>query len=358
MSRKTAYLTRVVLCVQLAACAVVSHAQDPHFSQFFTAPLMTNPALAGTYEGTFRASAIYRDQWLTALDAPISTTLVSGDVVFDVGGETKRVPDKFVAGLSFYSDQVGVFDLNTNQISLYTAFHKALDQRKRQYIGGGVQVGMMQRNINYEDLTFEDMFNSSNGYTNPTTEILPANNFGHFDFGLGLNYSISPAKGNRYFIGVAAHHLTGANVSFYRSDDRPDDNLQTVSTLHTRYTATAGTSIEMSNYVRVEPRALYMIQGPHTEVNVGTNVRWRVPSADDKYLHFGPWIRATDNVLGWGAQSLIMSAAYEKGGFILGVSYDHNLRDVVTDRLGLNALEVSVTFIGNHDNDNDICPKF
>lgn len=342
------------------SCGVVLsvQAQDPHFSQFFSAPLITNPALAGTYDGSFRAGAIYRDQWLSALDDPIRTFLVSGDVTFEVGADTKRVPDKFSAGLSFYNDRVGTFDLNTNQISLYSAYHKVLNERKRHYLGAGLQVGMMQRNVNYEDLTFGDMFNSLDGYTLPSGEILPPNNFGHFDLGIGINYSIAPLKGNRYFFGVGLHHVTGSNVSFYATDNRADDNLKRESSLHQRIAFNAGMSSEVTKFLRFEPRVLYMVQGPHNEVNVGANIRWRVPAADDKYLHFGPYIRATENVSGWGMQSLILAAAYEKGSFILGMSYDQNLRDLVTDRLGLNALEVSITFIGDHNNDTDICPKF
>lgn len=347
------------LLVPLLCLGVVRlSAQDPHFSQFYAAPLMVNPALAGTYEGTFRAGAIYRDQWTSAIDDPLSTFLVSGDVTFDIASETQRVPDKFAVGLSFYSDQVSTYDLNTNQISLYSAYHKVLNERKRHYLGAGIQVGMMQRSINYEDLTFGDQFNMLDGYTLGTSEILPANNLGHFDLGLGVNYSIAPLKGTQYYFGAGIFHVTGANISFYASDDRVDDDLERESVLHSRITAQAGMSMYTTPLLQFQPRLMYMGQGPHTELNLGANFRYKVEKADAQYLHFGPWIRVTDNALGWGMESLVLAAAYETGSLILGFSYDHNLRDIVTDRLGLNAFEISVTFIGDHENDTDICPKF
>ncbi len=37
--------------------------QDIHFSQFFEAPLLRNPALAGLFTGDLRIQAVYRTQW-------------------------------------------------------------------------------------------------------------------------------------------------------------------------------------------------------------------------------------------------------------------------------------------------------
>ena len=40
-----------------------SFAQDPHFSQFFEAPLLRNPSLAGLFDGDIRIQGVYRSQW-------------------------------------------------------------------------------------------------------------------------------------------------------------------------------------------------------------------------------------------------------------------------------------------------------
>ena len=37
-----------------------ANAQDIHFSQFFQAPLLRNPSLAGIYTGDIRVQAVYR----------------------------------------------------------------------------------------------------------------------------------------------------------------------------------------------------------------------------------------------------------------------------------------------------------
>ena len=36
---------------------------DPHFTQNYTFPMYVNPALAGSSDGEYRVSAIFRTQW-------------------------------------------------------------------------------------------------------------------------------------------------------------------------------------------------------------------------------------------------------------------------------------------------------
>ena len=98
-------------------------AQDQHFSQFFAAPLNLNPALAGAYEGSFRVGAIYRDQWRTVLDNPISTYGVGGDLRYEIPFYNDNNPDAASVGFQFFGDNAALYDLNTNQISLFFAYH-------------------------------------------------------------------------------------------------------------------------------------------------------------------------------------------------------------------------------------------
>ena len=44
-------------------------AQDIHFSQFFEAPLLRNPSLAGIFTGDIRVQAVFRDQWTSVTNA-------------------------------------------------------------------------------------------------------------------------------------------------------------------------------------------------------------------------------------------------------------------------------------------------
>jgi hypothetical protein len=56
-------------------------------------------------------------------------------------------------------------------------------------------------------------------------------------------------------------------------------------------------------------------------------------------------------------------AAYVMAGIVLenlliGLSYDLNLDDLVNERAGQNAFEISISYIGEYSNDDYFCPVF
>lgn len=332
-------------------------AQDPHFSQFYASPLTLNPALAGSSPGNYRVAVNYRDQWRGALDNPLRTFSAAGDLKFYINENRKR-PDIAAGGFMFFSDQVSDFDLNTNHIALVGAFHKSLDQNFDHYIGAGIQLGLIQRSINYEDLFFQDQFNSIDGFNLPTSELLPANNFAFLDFAVGLNYSIAPNKDRMYFGGVSYSHFTTPNISFYKFDETPNPTLVRENALFAKITGYAGMSTRTGERMEVQPRVLFLAQGPHTEVNLGSNFKYKLDDYGEKYLHFGPWLRTVNNEAGFGVESIVASIGIELKNILFGFSYDHSVGDLITDRKGLNALEISITFLGEVDNNDGFCPTF
>src|SRR3982750_4961008 len=63
MSKKLSYRKRAGLVALSFLLGLTSFAQDIHFSQFFEAPLLRNPSLAGIFTGDIRVQGVYRDQW-------------------------------------------------------------------------------------------------------------------------------------------------------------------------------------------------------------------------------------------------------------------------------------------------------
>ena len=216
----------------------------------------------------------------------------------------------------------------------------------------------MQKSINYEDLFFQDQFNSIDGFNLPTGELLPANNFAFIDFSVGLNYAIEPSKGRSYFAGLSYAHLTTPNVSFYRADETPNPTLVRENALFAKLTGYAGMSMTTSERLQVQPRILFLSQGPHTEVSLGTNFKYKLDDYGEKYIHFGPWMRTVGNEAGFGVESIVASVGIELKNILFGISYDHNLGDLISDRKGLNALEISITFLGEVENNDGFCPTF
>lgn len=329
---------------------VGAKAQDQHFTQFYASPLTLNPALTGAFNGKYRASAIYRDQWRNALDNPYTTFSAAIDVRFDVELDS-RYKDAFAVGLLFYNDQVSGIDFSTNQIALSGAFHKGIDFDKSQFISVGFQGALSQRNINYEDLIFDDQFNDLDAFEFGTGEDLPENNFTFSDLSVGLNYIYSPSNRLSFFAGAAMHHILQPQVTFYDAEEGGD------SKLFSKYSAQLSAKIPVADLVSISPRFLIASQGPHLEINTGSNVRFQFNSYGGTALHLGTWVRpvrnADDSI---DLDALVLMTGIELEAVIIGLSYDLNLTDINTARRG--AFELSITYLGDYDNDSILCPKF
>ncbi len=337
-----------LLC--LVIMIVGSNAQDQHFTQFYASPLTLNPALTGAFNGKYRASAIYRDQWRNVLDNPYTTFSAAIDVRFDVELDS-RYKDAFAVGLMFYNDQVSGIDFSTNQIALSGSFHKGLDFEKTQFLSVGFQGALAQRNINYEDLVFDDQFNDVDGFEFATGESLPENNFTFSDLSVGLNYTYSPTKRLSFFAGAAMHHIFRPQVTFYSIEEGGD------SKLYSKYSAQLSARIPVADLVSISPRFLIASQGPHLQVNTGSNVRFQFNDYGDTALHLGSWVRPVRNQDdSIDLDALVLMAGIELNAVIIGLSYDLNLQNISTARRG--AFEMSITYIGDFEDDGILCPKF
>src|SRR2546428_7050447 len=75
----------LLVCIMLMK---VAHSQDPHFSQFYEAPLLLNPARAGFINGTYQLTGIYRSQWK---DVTLPFKTISGALSVNVpSGKNKN----------------------------------------------------------------------------------------------------------------------------------------------------------------------------------------------------------------------------------------------------------------------------
>jgi type IX secretion system PorP/SprF family membrane protein len=342
----------------LASSLSLVFGQDAHFSQFYASPQTLNPALSGAYDGTFRISTVYRDQWFSALDNSLRTFVANGDAKFKLNYNRSKNPDIIGVGITFFSDRVGTFDFNTNQIVLSTAFHKSLNKKNNQYLGIGIQGGIFQKSLNYEDILFQDQFNAIDAFNGETSEIFPTNNRGYLDLAVGLNYSVQPRKGLGLNIGLGVFHVNEPNLSFYNENTVVDPNISKFDTLHRKYSFHSSMTLATSERIYLEPRVNALFQGEHSEINVGSNLRYKADPQRTQYIHFGLHLRGVNNFDGFGLESLIGMVGYERNNFILGVSYDQTLSKLIKDRRSLSSLEVSVIYIGEYHNDDNFCPQF
>lgn len=332
--------------------------QDFHFTQFYAAPLQLNPALTGGTEGLYRFSINYRDQWRQALDNPHTTTAAALDLRFPVTFSTSSTKDAAGIGISFFNDRVPKIGFSTSQLAISGAFHKSLNDRNNQYLSLGLQIGLNQRNVNYQNLTFEDQFDGSNGYTQATSEDLPPNNnFPFSDMAVGANYTYNPNRKFGLFLGGAIHHLFQPQVSFFY-DRRNEDPERGDNRIYRKFTGHFSTKIPISNKMQLLPRAMFTSQGPHTALNVGSNIRIGLGEYAGSAMHIGGWVRPVSNEADqYELAAAIFMIGFEANNVVFGFSYDAGLSNIQSP-FNQGAFELSVSYLGDYDNETILCPKF
>jgi hypothetical protein len=101
------------------------------------------------------------------------------------------------------------------------------------------------------------------------------------------------------------------------------------------------------------------MQGPSTEMNVGTNFRMQINNYNNNAFYVGGWVRPVGNFDdSYSIDAIVALVGFELNSVLIGLSYDINLTDLTTTKQGQGALEISINYIGNFEDDSILCPKF
>ena len=351
-------MNRIIYLVLLCLPMLIK-GQDQHFTQFFAAPQTLNPSLAGAFSGNYRIGGVYRNQGSEFLDNPYTTFALAFDLRFSPSPRTKLVKDAFGAGITFYNDQVPGFDFSTNQMNISFAYHKSLGRANDQFLSAGFQAGIAQRNINYENLTFQDQFNGTTGYDIPTGEELPPNNFSFADYSIGLNYAFIPKGAVAIYAGAALHHFNEPQVSFFFDKRVEEEERRGDNALLTKTTAYLALQIPLGRSVQLHPRGLFYKQGEHIAMNAGSNFRFLLSESAGTAMHIGGWARPVRYEDGsFNLDAAILMAGFELSNVLFGLSYDAHLNSINRSGRRQGALEISIAYLGNYQNETVLCPSF
>jgi len=340
----------------LSFCHISSgFSQDRLFTQAFAHPVDLNPAYAGAIDGRYRVSIAYRDQWNSIIESPFTTTGVYGDVKFNLAHQRDNF---FGGGFSVTADRTAVLNVNQNTLNLYGSFHKSLNAHQHEYLSAGLYMGVAQRNINYENIYFNDQFNGLNDYPLSTAEDLPANNFAFADLGLGLAYSTYLSKYSNLTFGLSVDHVPGSSISFYThslelDEPKPDARIDR------KLTAMLSMELGSNEYLSVLPRIIWQQEGPHKMLAVATLVKFDLSNYNTSALHLGAGVRMNQSQTeGFKASAVYLLSAYEINGLLIGLSHDISLGGLGSIHPGSGAFELSISFTGFYENDENMCPTF
>lgn len=329
-----------ILCGLLASLTTM--AQDIHFSQFFEAPLLRNPSLAGIFTGDIRVQAVYRDQWTSVTNA-YKTASLNGEYKMPIG----KADDFLTIGMQMLYDRAGTIGWTSTHILPALNYHKSLSSDKNSYLSLGFMGGMVQRRFDRSKMTTNSQYDGGGD-----GETFDKASFTYLDGSAGMSYNanIGGNPENNYFLGAAFHHFNRPGNSFYRNAKIE---------LNPKWVFSGGIRFGVSEYAYMTLQADHTTQGAFTETVAGGMYGLKLgadPDKPDYTIHAGAFLRWND--------ALIPVVKLDYSPFSVAISYDVNISKLKPSSYGRGGIELSVSYIGfNKKLDRSslnsvLCPKF
>jgi type IX secretion system PorP/SprF family membrane protein len=298
------------------------HGQDPVFSQFYFAPTQLNPAFVGNTQGpNFYLN--YRNQW-PSINRAYVTYAASYDQFF------KDIHSGF--GFTLLADDAGNGILQTNKLLLQYSYRVRLG--RDLYAKGGIEAGVIQQRLAWDQLIFYDQLDPEFGATTPggseipTAEQPPDRTVLYnpdISFGVAL-------FSETYYGGAVIKHLNVPDNSFY------DDANTLSSGLPLRYTLHAGAQYTFSGARYkpgdpfLSPNIMFVGQDAFKQLNVGIHGGLGPVFGGVAYRH------AWQN-----PDAVITSIGFRVNVLRIGYSYDITISDLSLSSGG--AHEIGINFI-------------
>lgn len=336
-------------CFALAIClATGTRAQDIHFSQFFEAPLLRNPSLAGIYTGDVRVQGVYRDQWNS-----VTNGYRTGSLNAEYKMPIRKNDDFITAGIQLLYDRAGSAGLTTTHLLPAINYHKSLSNEKTMYLSLGMMGGLIRKSVDFSKITTDNQYGGG-GFdpSLPVGEYFTSPNFMTWDASVGMSFNTSFGRDqmNMLFVGAAYHHLNRPKNSFYRNADIE---------LNPKYVFSAGVKFNVDDFSYITIQADQSIQGPFSETIGGALYSYKLGGFVEENplytVHAGAFLRWQD--------ALIPVLKLERRPVSIAISYDVNISPLKTASQGRGGFELSVAYVGflNRENsslDKVLCPRF
>ncbi len=310
------------------------YSQDPHFSQFYAAPLYLAPSFAGAGKDVDRIALNYRNQYPW-----ISNTNYSIYETFSFSFDHYFPKISSGAGILVMRDQAGSGNLGlTNIGGLYSYDFNITHQ---WHLRPGVHFLYTQRSIDPNGLTFLDEMVGGSSYGSSAIKNSIANSKGDLDFSTSvLGYN------EQFWLGTAVDHLLRPNISL------AGENAPVPVKVSVFGGAKLRLKTKLIRYMKESLTvAFYYYQQPkYRQLDLGTYYH-------KNPLLFGVWYRGipfvkkkitTEETTGLstyrnpGHDAIVFLVGYELDQVSLGLSYDVTVSTLRTKFA--NAIEVSFIY--------------
>lgn len=337
------FLNRIVIAFIYLLCFEQAQGQGMHFSQFFNAPMLLNPANTALMpDHDYRVGMNYRKQW-GSVPVPYTTTSVFADCQLM---RNKNLTNWLGLGLAVWNDKAGLGELSLTRVEGFVAYHVQLGESSM--ISAGLSLASVQRTVDFNKLSFDrqwDGFMFNGGLPSGESDYVMKTNFS--DIGAGINYAYFPNEFTYLKVGFGLAHLTQPKETFYNQENK----------LGLRPTANVDLLLQLSRSVILNPSIYYTEQKSAREALIGTLLQVDVSNndADDMQLILGAFNRVNESVVGNVGLSIndlrIMS------------SYDFTISSLGQAIKGRGAFELSIIYNGYYNSFSRgrrsyNCPRF
>jgi type IX secretion system PorP/SprF family membrane protein len=306
----------ISLSVLVALCNV-SFAQDLTFSQFYEAPLLRNPALAGIFNGDIRLKGNFRSQW-GSVSVPFQTGAFSAEYKMPLNNS---IGDWVTLGLQATNDVAGDIKLKRTALLPVLCFNKSLSQVDDTYLSIAFMGGPVSTQFNPTELKLHD------------PQVLNSTGYTYWDLGAGITYSSTFGDDIKYYFGAGMYHVNNPKLNYF-------SNNSEFSILGRKLTLNAGITAQTSDNNKITGYVDYFKQDGNEQFLAGMlyGVELSRRYADDKVLgvNFGSFFR-------WG-DAIIPVVNFDIYDWSFGLSYDINISKLSTYTQSRGGMELSATY--------------
>jgi type IX secretion system PorP/SprF family membrane protein len=303
-------------------------AQDLHFTQYFNAPLLVNPANTGfNPDADYRIGGNYRTQWATLTNNPYKTMSVWGDVqLFN-----ERFENGWVGiGGALMKDVAGSGNLAATKAYASVAYHQAVGFGS--LVSLGFNAGYVTKSIDFTKLTFDDQWNGKFFDVHvPSGENFSSNRENYFDLQAGLNYALFPSENVYLNVGFSALHINKPAESFFASS-------QEKTVISPRYTFFLNGVFKMNDRWIISPNAYVSKMATAWEYVAGGIANYNLSGDGTTQLLGGLYYRVGD--------AIAPTIGFQLNNYKLTFNYDATMSTLKNYNATRGAYEVSLVKSG------------
>lgn len=311
----------------LGMLSIQAWGQDLHFSQYYNAPMLVNPANTGfNPDFDFRVGVNYRSQW-ASVGSPYKTMSAWGDVKL-LGN---RIENGWVGlGGMLWKDQAGSGSLTGTTGLVSLAYHQMLGYNS--LLSGGFSVGYTQKRIDVTKLTFDDQWNGVFFDAKiPSLEPFATNQVSYIDLQAGINYAYFASENFYFNAGVSVMHINTPRETFF-------DASVSNNEISRRYNVFLNASLKVQDTWILNPNIYVSMVGNSREILAGINANRDLGDNGARQLIMGVYYRNND--------AIIPMFGYQINDLKMTFNYDATISSLSKSNLTRGAYEISIVKSG------------